>query len=157
MFYTLTVSCFSFFQTYLLEAHLKPSQTFAKEFFWRNSQQVLAVNYFFKKATTYMFEWVLTSVYSSRDSYFLLNKKYLFKFGKNITFTFTWSTPQYQTDAVLWPNINPGHGISELIGSLKKIKESSLGIPQVVFPNKRHLELHICFVIHCSHQFFEIL
>ena len=39
-------------------------------------------------------------------------------------------------DAVLWPNINPGHGISELIGSLNKIKESGLGIPQVVFPNK---------------------
>ena len=39
-------------------------------------------------------------------------------------------------DAVLWPNINPGHGISELIGSLNKIKESGLGIPQVVFPGK---------------------
>ena len=37
-------------------------------------------------------------------------------------------------DAVLWPNINPD--MSELIGSLNKIKESGLGIPQGVFPNK---------------------
>ena len=37
-------------------------------------------------------------------------------------------------DAVLWPNINPD--MSKLIGSLNKIKESALGIPQGVFPNK---------------------
>ena len=49
----------------------------------------------------------------------------------------TWSAHQYQTDAVSCPpKINPGHGMSELIGSLNKIKESGLGIPQVVFPNR---------------------
>ena len=76
------------------------------------------------------------SVCSSEGIYILLKKKYLFEFGTNIAFCFTWSAHQYQMDAVLWPNINPGHGISELIGSLNKIKESGLGIPQVVFPNK---------------------
>ena len=49
----------------------------------------------------------------------------------------TWSVHQYQTDAVgCTPKINPGHGTSELIGSLDKIKESGLSILQVVFPNK---------------------
>ena len=49
----------------------------------------------------------------------------------------TWSVHQYQTDAVgCTPKINPGHGMSELIGSLDKIKESGLSILQVVFPNK---------------------
>ena len=41
------------------EVHLEPSQTSTMELFSKNSQQLITVKYFCKKALLQMFHWVL--------------------------------------------------------------------------------------------------
>lgn len=45
----------------------------------------------------------------------------------------TWSEHQYHMDGMDMPMMTPGHGRSEVRGSLNRLKASSRGMPQVEF------------------------
>ena len=54
------------------EAYLEPNQVFTMELFCKNSWELLAVNYFCKKALSKMFDWVLKtslSILHNKASY----------------------------------------------------------------------------------------
>ena len=57
--------------------------------------------------------------------YYYYYYHYQYKFDP----VFTWSVAQYQIDAVVWPNMNPGHGNSSSVGLLSMTKALALGSP----------------------------
>ena len=60
LFHRITVdSCFQETCKIISKAYLEPSLTYMMEHFYKKSQQLLAVNYFCKKTSSYMFDWVL--------------------------------------------------------------------------------------------------
>ena len=55
------------------ETQLEPSETYMVEFFWENSQQLLAINYFHKNVSSQIFGRVLNMPLSYYDSIFYYN------------------------------------------------------------------------------------
>ena len=73
-----------------LEVYLEPSRTSAMELLFKNSWQLLTVNYFLKKAPSQMFDWALNTPLNTYYNNFFF---WRFRFKVKGTLMQIWKSP----------------------------------------------------------------